>query len=158
MSAILGKGGPGVELRGEETIAAPLEQVWRALNDPQLMARCIPGVKSLEPLGEDEFMGLVEVSIGPIKGTFQGRLRICQREPPRRLRLQMQGQGRAGGLQGEGVIELEGDGDITKVSYTGDVHLTGLLASLGARVLHGASQILARQFFANLARELETQP
>jgi carbon monoxide dehydrogenase subunit G len=103
-------------------------------------------------------MGLVEVSIGPIKGTFQGRLRICQREPPRRLRLQMQGQGRAGGLQGEGVIELEGDGDTTKVSYTGDVHLTGLLASLGARVLHGASQILARQFFANLARELETQP
>ncbi len=146
-----------MELRGEENIAAPLERVWRALNDPQLMARCIPGVKSLEPLGEDEFLGQVEVSIGPIKGTFQGRLRILQREPPHRLRLQLQGQGRAGGLQGAGTIELEEAGDITKVSYIGDVHLTGLLASLGARVLHGASHTLARQFFANLARELERE-
>ena len=35
-----------MELKGETLIAAPRERVWAALNDPDVLARCIDGLPS----------------------------------------------------------------------------------------------------------------
>ena len=39
-----------MNLNGETIIAAPPETVWRALNDPDVLRRAIPGCESLEKI------------------------------------------------------------------------------------------------------------
>ena len=36
-----------MKMGGEEMIAAPIETVWRALNDPAVLKQCIPGCESI---------------------------------------------------------------------------------------------------------------
>ena len=35
-------------IEGEERIRAPVEKVWAALNDPDVLRACIPGCETLE--------------------------------------------------------------------------------------------------------------
>ena len=42
-----------MELTGESVLAAGRDRVWAALNDPEVLARCIDGVESLD--GDDRF-------------------------------------------------------------------------------------------------------
>lgn len=45
-------------------IDAPIEAVWDWLMDVPRVAQCMPGVDSVEPLGDDKFRGTIKVSIG----------------------------------------------------------------------------------------------
>ncbi|WP_336493024.1 SRPBCC domain-containing protein, partial [Methylobacterium nigriterrae] len=37
-----------MDMQGEERIEAPIQKVWEALNDPEVLKECIPGCESLE--------------------------------------------------------------------------------------------------------------
>jgi len=47
--------------------------------------------------------------------------------------------------------------DSTEVVFDGEVKITGLLASMGQRVLSGVANVLTKQFFANLEHQLAKQ-
>ena len=50
---------------------------------------------------------------------------------------------------------LPAENNQTEVSFNGDVKLSGLLASMGQRVIGSVSNTLAKQFFANFEKEIE---
>ena len=45
----------------------------------------------------------------------------------------------------------------TELAFNGDVKLTGLLASMGQRMVSGVANTLIKQFFANMEKELQKQ-
>ena len=46
----------------------------------------------------------------------------------------------------------------TEVAFDGDVKLSGVLASMGQRLISGVSNTLSKQFFSNLENELKNNP
>ena len=62
-----------MELAGETLIAAPRAMVWAALNDPDVLARCIEGVETLKRVGEDRFEGKMNAKVGPVRAIFYRR-------------------------------------------------------------------------------------
>ena len=44
-----------MHFEGEQTIKAPIEEVWAYFMDPNKVAQCAPGFKSMEILGPDHF-------------------------------------------------------------------------------------------------------
>jgi carbon monoxide dehydrogenase subunit G len=42
----------------------------------------------------------------------------------------------------------------TEVAFDGDVKLSGMLASMGQRVIGGVANTLSKQFFTNMEKEL----
>ena len=52
-----------MELTGEYTIPAPRETVWQALNDPVVLAACIPGCEELETVSDSAFTAKVKIKI-----------------------------------------------------------------------------------------------
>ena len=44
-----------MDMTGEHLIPAPRETVWRALNDPELLKRAIPGCEEVVKLSDTEF-------------------------------------------------------------------------------------------------------
>ncbi|TIU24572.1 MAG: carbon monoxide dehydrogenase, partial [Mesorhizobium sp.] len=51
-------------IEGEERIAAPVEKVWKALNDPGILKEAIPGCQSLEKKSDTEMAATVVLKIG----------------------------------------------------------------------------------------------
>lgn len=143
-----------MKLEGSYIFSSSKEQVWRALNDPEVLARSIPGVKRLEPEGEDRYRVVIEISIGPVRGAFEGQLEVRHRRDPEELTLYVECQGGPGGVQAEGRLQLTEEEDgITTLTYTGVAKITGTLAAMGSRLLQGVVRTLSKQFFANLERE-----
>lgn len=143
-----------MHLKGEKTLPVGREALFQALEDPEVLVRAVPGAKELVPEGEGRYRAVLELSLGPLRGRFQGWVRVKDRRPPEGLTLGLEVQSPMGRAEGEGRVELLPEGGATRLRYEGEARLMGALAGLGARLLQGVAQNLAEQFFKNLEAEL----
>ena len=145
-----------MQLQGEYVIHAPRDRVWQLLNDPAVLARITPGVTALIPDGDDRYKATFVVALGPFKNTFNGQVEVADKQPPEAMTLKVQARGPGGGVAATGRITLREDESqpgATRVSWTGEPQLSGMLATVGGRLVQGASKSQAEQFFASLERE-----
>ena len=145
-----------MQLQGEYVVHAPRDRVWQLLNDPAVLARITPGVTSLIPDGGDRYKATFVVALGPFKNTFNGQVEVADKQAPEAMTLKVQARGPGGGMAAAGRITLraeESDPNATRVAYTGEPQLSGMLATVGGRLVQGAAKLQADQFFASLERE-----
>lgn len=138
-------------IEGEERIAAPMQAVWEALNDPAVLKACIPGCQSLEKRSDTELDGVVVLKIGPIKATFSGAVTLVNLNPPHSYTIQGEGKGGIAGFAkgGAGVVLSEDGPDATLLRYQAKADVGGKIAQLGSRLIDSTSRKLAGQFFAD---------
>jgi carbon monoxide dehydrogenase subunit G len=82
-----------MDLTGEYQLAASRQQVWAALNDADVLRRCIPGCKELEQKSPSEFAAIVALKIGPVSATFKGSVNLEDIDAPNGYRIVGQGNG-----------------------------------------------------------------
>jgi len=143
-----------MKVDGTYNLPAPRERVWSLLNDPAVLARITPGVKELTPSGTDTYRATIEVGVGPVKGTYAGQVSITDKTPPERLTLRIEGGGKPGAIRATGELHLEEQEGRTVVRYNGDAQVTGLVASVGHRLMSGVAKQMAGEFFRALEGEL----
>ncbi len=150
-----------MELKGETLIAAPRESVWAALNDPDVLARCIDGVETLTRSGDNRFEGKMNAKVGPVRATFTGAVTLENLDPPNGYTLVGEGKGGVAGFA-KGAAEVvladatsEGGAPATLLTYHAKSTVGGKLAQLGARLIEGTAKSYAESFFAKLKAELE---
>jgi uncharacterized protein len=144
-----------MKLEGSYTIAAPRQTVWEAFLDPERLRQAIPGCEKLEKVGEDEYKATLKAGVGAVKGTFEGKVRLFELQPPQSYRMAVEGSGGPGFLRGEAVMTLSDGADGgTTISYTADVQVGGLIAGVGQRMLGGVSKMMADQFFTRMTELL----
>jgi carbon monoxide dehydrogenase subunit G len=143
-----------MKIQGSHTFDAPREQVWRALLDPGILARTLPGCERLERVGETDFQGVLNVQVGPVKGQFQGTLQLSDLRPLEGYHMRLDGKGPAGFMNGEGDLRLAGDGASTVLSYDLDAQVGGRIAGVGQRLIESSAKSITRQGLEGLAREL----
>ena len=146
-----------MKLEGAHDVPAPRQKVWDAFLDPETLKQAIPGCDRLDALGNDEFKAVMKVGVGGVKGTFEGKVRLSDKQAPTSYRMAVEGAGGPGFVRGETVItlsDIEGGG--TRVSYTADVQVGGLIASVGQRMLGGVSKMMADKFFGKMADLLKS--
>lgn len=145
-----------MKVEGTYTLPAPRQKVWELLNDPKVLAKATPGVKQLDPLGGDTYKATIEVGVGPVKGTYAGQVSIADKVPLERMTLKVEGGGKAGTIRATGELRLEEQDGKTIVAYTGDAHITGLIASVGHRLIGGVTKQMVGEFFKALENELKS--
>ncbi len=144
-----------MEQTGEYRIAAGLETVWRGLNDPEILARCIDGCQSMEQASDDQFVASVKAKIGPVSATFQAQLNLADVNPPTSYTLQANVKGGAAGFgKGTANVELREEGSATLLSYQVKANVGGKLAQVGSRLIDGAARKMADDFFAAFGKEV----
>jgi len=136
-----------MKLEGEYTFDGPQERVWEILRDPDTLAKALPGTKRLDLVGENEYEGEMQVRIGPVAGTFGGKLTVSNEVPPQSLTLSVEGKGKVGFLKGSGDVELSDLGDNkTLMKYSGEVQIGGRVASVGQRLFDTVSKSMIKQW------------
>lgn len=143
-----------MKISGSYTIDAPQEQVWAALNDMEVLARIVPGCERLEQTGENEFEGTVKIGIQAIKGTYNGRIRLEDIQPPNHYKLVASGRSSNGVVDGAGTVDLSEEDGKTILKYSGDAQIGGMLASVGQRLIEGASKQMINQSVKALIEQI----
>ena len=144
-----------VKISGNYTINATQTQVWTALNDIEVLARVVPGCESLAEVGENQFEGTIKIGIAGIKGVYSGKIRLEDVNPPQSYKLVAAGKGSNGVVDGVGFVELEPlEGGKTNLKYSGEAQIGGMLASVGQRLIDGASKQLIGQALKALEQQI----
>jgi carbon monoxide dehydrogenase subunit G len=143
-----------LKITGSYTIDAPREQVWAALNDMEVLARIVPGCERLEQTAENEFEGTVKIGIQSIKGTYSGKIRLEDIQPPHHYKLVASGRSANGVVDGSGTVDLAEQDGKTVLTYGGDAQIGGTLASVGQRLIEGASKQLINQSVKALIEQI----
>ena len=143
-----------MKITGTYTIDAPQDQVWAALNDIEVLARIVPGCERLEQTGDNEYEGTVKIGIQAIKGTYSGRIRIEDIQPPHHYKLIASGRSANGVVDGAGTIDLAEQDGKTILTYGGDAQIGGMLASVGQRLIEGASKQMINQSLKALVEQI----
>jgi len=116
------------------------------------MRRCIPGCDTFEVLEPGRYQIALRVRFGLLRGLFRGEAQLKDVVDLERYRLEMNTRGKAGRIQGSTDVRLQrlDGGEHTEIFYQSDAQVSGVLASVGARLFQGAALSLADRFFDEL--------
>lgn len=141
---------------GEQTIQASLEAVWAYFMDPNKVAECAPGFKSMEILGPDHFKPTLAVGVGAVKATFTLDVTLVDMRPPTHAAMQARGTAAGSGVDMRSAMDLTAESETTtRMRWTADVNVSGTIASVGARLLQGTAHKLTNNFFDCFRRKVE---
>jgi len=138
-----------MDMTGEYVIAAPREEVWAALNDPEVLRACIPGCDELEKTSDTTMEAKVTQKIGPVKARFAGAVELVNIDAPRGYTIRGEGKGGVAGF-------AKGSADVHLTEEAGGT-IGGKLAQLGSRLINSTAKKLADQFFQNFHNHLSNR-
>ena len=140
-----------MELQGRVTLPVSVQQVWQALNDPEILRQCIPGCEEIQQISAEEMHARVLLRMGPVRARFAGKVKMTDIRPLEGYTLNFEGSGGSAGFaKGSSVITLSTVGNDTQLDYTAQAAVAGKLGQIGGRLIDASSKQLADKFFANL--------
>lgn len=140
------------------TVAAPADEVWRALIDVERVAPCLPGAEVTEAGDDGLYRGMFTVKLGPTTVVYAGTLRMEQVDEAARTAVMAargtdrRGQGGATATIASAVREEPGGA--TSVDVVTDFAITGRLARFGRG---GMIEDVSRRLLGEFARCLQAQ-
>ena len=142
-----------MKVSGDRSFDAPRAVVWGVLNDPERMAKLMPGIESFDVADERHWSARVKVPLGlgaiPISFSFE---KTEEREPEY-ARLTAKGKGVGAMVSMDTQFHLSEDGGGTAMKWEADVSIAGPVGAMGQRVL----QPIVNQQVSNVLSALEAQ-
>ena len=140
------------------TVEAPLAAVWKFFADIERVARCVPGVQSVDVLGPDRYKVLATQKVGFISATFEMATQIEEKEPLKSLALSSVGKsvkGAIGNLRSKDRVDFEATPEGgTRVTLTSEMAVGGMLGALGHKAIASKSKEITGKFAQALQAEL----
>lgn len=147
-----------MELKGRHKVETTVPILWKMLMDTETLSRIVPGVSKLEKTGYTTYSSELEIRMGPIATSFTGNAQMEDIVEQKKFTLKMQQSNKMGNANSVMKVELLAINESeTEVIFEGELKITGLLASMGQKLLSSAANVLTKQFFANLDHELAKQ-
>ena len=144
-----------MKISGQNTVAAPVQQVWDALLDPSVLVRTIPGCERLEETGNHTYAMTVSAGVAAIKGTYDGTCSLFDLHEPASLIMKVDGAGAPGTIGATVALSFGDNGDgTTLLHYDADAVVGGMIGGVGQRMLTSVSKRMAGEFFGNVERTL----
>ncbi|HLK71426.1 MAG TPA: carbon monoxide dehydrogenase subunit G [Steroidobacteraceae bacterium] len=142
-----------MEMTGERMLPVDRATAWRALNDPQLLQRAIPGCESLTANADGGYDLTLTAAIGPVKAHFKGSMQLADVVAPQSYTIRFEGQGGpAGFARGAANVSLaEAPAQQTRLRYRVSAQIGGRLAQVGSRLIDAAAGAMADQFFSSFS-------
>lgn len=146
-------------LIGTYTFNGSRAAVWDLLQDPAVLAKALPGTKTLTKIADDRYQGVMKVSVGPVTAAeFAVNVELKDKVAPAKFSMHIDGKGAVGFTKGIATIELqEQPGPLTVMNYSSDVQVGGKIAAVGQRLLESVGKMMTMQALDALNKELQTR-
>lgn len=148
-----------IEIKETFIVAAPIDAVWKFMNNPENVVTCMPGASLKEIIDEKSFVGAVKLKIGAVSAQYQGTITYLEADQQsHRVKMLAEGNERGGGTVSGTIdttlIELA-DGSGTEVRCSSSIDLTGKIVQVGRGMIEGVSAQIIKKYVANVRSLLE---
>ena len=141
-----------MELSDEIESSVPIQAVYDALNNVDILKKCIPGCEELVRKSDDQLEAKVVLKVGPVKARFSGQVTLDASGGPEKFSLSGQGNGGAAGFaKGGADVTLSKKGNCTILSYKAKAEIVGKVAQLVSRLIQSTAKKLAAKFFKSFS-------
>ena len=148
-----------MQLQGERSIKASRAEVWRALNDAEVLKACISGCDEMEKTSGTTFEASVVQKVGPMKARFRGSVELSDIVKEKSYTITGEGKGGAAGFaKGQARVQLTDQGADTLLTFEVEAKVGGKLAQLGNRLIAGFARKLTDEFFNRFQQAVEGPP
>jgi uncharacterized protein len=146
-----------MRFQNEIEVAAPPDELFAFVSDVERVAPCLPGA-AIDGHDGDEYQGSMKVKVGPITGTYKGKMRFVERDEDARRAVM---SARAAEVNGQGdaeatittQIEEAGEGS-SRIRMDTDLQIRGRVAQFGRGAMEKISQRMFDEFARNLEQEM----
>ena len=146
-----------MKLTGSYKIPTDKQTVWNALNDPQILQKCIPGCEEFKKNSDTSFTATATNKIGPFNASFTGDVELQDLDPPNSYKLVGQGNSPVGFASGEAKVNLSEDGGFTILTYDVEANVGGKIAQVGSRLIDMTAKKMADIFFGQFSETVSPQ-
>ena len=140
-----------MKLTGSHKLNVKKEIVWRALNNPDILKKCLPGCESFEKESNTVFNATATNQIGPMNATFSGTVTLSNINENQSYTISGEGQSSAGFANGSADVKLEEVDGSTTLTYDVNVNVGGKVAQLGSRLIDGVAKKMSDYFFGRFS-------
>jgi len=145
-----------MNIKGKHILQADAATIWPLLQDEEVLARISPGISRIERVDDDQFRAISDISIGPVRGSFEGELSLLDKVQNEAMTLTLSQKSKIGNAEAKIVMNLiPQDDQSTEVNYNGTAKVSGRLATMGQRILGGVISTLSKQVFKELEKIIE---
>ncbi len=144
-----------VVVEGEFVFAGPRDQVWRLLQDADVLGKAMPGAMNFVMTSDGRYDGTMKVGVGPVTAAeFTLQITLTDRVPPSSYHMVVEGTGPFGFTRGSAQVELSDDAGGTRMRYRAEVQVGGTIAAVGQRLLDSVSKKMTNQGLETLNKAL----
>jgi len=136
-----------MKLTGSFEIKLDRNSVWKALNNPEILKKCIPGCEEFKKKSDISFTATATNKIGPFNASFTGDIELQDLNSPDSYKIIGQGNSPVGIASGEALVQLKENNGITKLTYTVQANVGGKIAQIGSRLIDMTAKKMADIFF-----------
>jgi carbon monoxide dehydrogenase subunit G len=145
-----------VNVEGDRTFSAPRPLVWQVLNDPEAMAKTMPGVESFDVHDDRRWTANVKIPLGLGGLKLKVDMEKTDEREPEFATMQIKGQGVGAMVNMTTTFELsEADGGGTDMKWNASVRIAGPVGSMGQRVLQPIVNQQVQQVLAALDEQVQ---
>lgn len=135
--------------------AAPVDRVWPVLKDIPRVSACIPNATITEMVDDRTFKASVGVKVGPVSVNYKATITIeSMDDETHTAKFKVDGQdvkGR-GGVHAAVTSQAVASGTGTRVTLHTDAKISGIVATVGGRLIEGVAKKTVAQFAENLSK------
>ena len=125
-----------MNVSGERNFAASRVLVWQVLNDPEAMAKTMPGVESFDVHDDRHWTANVKIPLGLGGMRMKVDMDKVEEREPEFAKLAIKGNGVGAIMNMEASFTLSAaDADATSMAWSAEVKILGPVGSMGQRVL-----------------------
>jgi len=146
-----------MKLSGSYQINLSKEKVWKALNDPEILKKAIPGCEEFKKNSETEFTATATNKIGPFNASFTGDIELTDIDPPNSYKIIGSGNSPVGFASGEATVKLEDHENVTNLIYEVEANVGGKIAQVGSRLIDMTAKKMADVFFGKFSELISTE-
>lgn len=143
-------------IESEYLFDSPRERVYAALQDPEILAKALPGTERLDLVGDHNYRGEMVVSVGPVTAArFDVSVQLVDLVEPESFTMLVGGKGKAGFVDGRADVRLEDRGAQCLMLYTADLGVGGKVAAVGQRLLDSVGKAMSQRGLKAVDRMIE---
>jgi uncharacterized protein len=140
---------------GSFDVAAPKEKVYDFITDPKKITTIFPDVQSVKIVDEDNFTLKAKVGMSFIRGTMDVKGSMTEKKKPTSAKLKARGTGLNSSVDLESIFSMEdGPKGGTHVTWAADAKISGMMASVGSRLIASQADKYVKQIIGSLEKKL----
>jgi carbon monoxide dehydrogenase subunit G len=156
ISVCLDIAGQAMRFEGTFEVRADEKKVFDFLTDARKMSSLVPDVENLIISDDGEIRMSVKVGLSFIKGKFNLRMRTLNTRPYAHAELSGQGSGSGSSVDFHALIDIKSSKpEMTEVSWSIDMTIGGLAATMGSRLIQNASDKYIQQLLESFRKAVE---